>query len=217
MSAPHITGVIALMLHKNPNLTHTEIRDLLRNNPTAKPSDSTPDEDVGWGAGKVNAKAVIDKVTQVNPPIPFAIVEPVAVGLEALRDRFMQTERGPVLSGLFPKHAQEVLALVNNNKKVATVWHRCKGPVWTRLAMRALYTPQESIPTEVDGLQLRDAVRTFVEIVKKYASPAFLEDILRYEPELNRFEEGMSLNNLIELAGADSHTTCALVEAELKV
>jgi subtilisin family serine protease len=217
MSAPHITGVIALMLHKNPNLTHTEIRDLLRSNPTAKPSDSTPDEDVGWGAGKVNAKAVIDKVTQVNPPIPFAIVEPVAVGLEALRDRFMQTERGPVLSGLFPKHAQEVLALVNNNKKVATVWHRCKGPAWTRLAMRALYTPQESIPTEVDGLQLRDAVRTFVEIVKKYASPAFLEDILRYEPELNRFEEGMSLNNLIELAGADSHTTCALVEAELKV
>ena len=29
MSAPHITGLVALMLHKNPNLTHTDIKNLL--------------------------------------------------------------------------------------------------------------------------------------------------------------------------------------------
>ncbi len=203
------------MLHKNPNLTHTEIKSLLVNNPTNKPGDSTPDEDLGWGAGKGNTKAVMDNVIQVNPPIPFAIVEPVAVGLEALRDRFLETERGPLLSELFPKHAREVLALVNTNKKVATVWHRCKGPVWTRLAMRAVHTPDEPIPTEVDGLQLRDAVWTFVAIVKKYASPAFLNDILRYEPELSWFEEGMSLNNIIDVAGNDANKTAALVEVKL--
>lgn len=215
MSAPHITGVIALMLHKNPNLTHTEIKNLLINNPTNKPGDSTPDEDLGWGAGKVNTRAVMDHVTQVNAPIPFAIVEPVAVGLEALRDRFMETERGPLLSELFPKHAREVLALVNTNKKVATVWHRCKGPLWTRLAIRAVHTPNEAIPTEVDGVQLRDAVRMFAAIIKKYASPAFLEDILRYEPELSRFEEGMSLHNIVDVAGRDANKTAALVEMKL--
>ena len=217
MAAPHITGVIALMLHKNPNLTHIQIKDLLKNNSTTKPGDSTPDEDLGWGVGKVNAKAVLDKVGQVNPPIPFAIVEPVAVVLEALRDRFMETERGPLLSELFPKHAREVFALVNTNKKVATVWHRCKGPMWTRLAIRAIHTPNEALPTEIDGLQLRDAVRVFAATIKKYASPAFLEDILRYEPELARFEEGMSLNHIIDLAGSEMKETAALTEAKVTV
>jgi subtilisin family serine protease len=56
MAAPHVTGLIALMLHKNPNLTHTQIKALLVGNPTARPGDSTPDENLGWGAGKANAR-----------------------------------------------------------------------------------------------------------------------------------------------------------------
>jgi subtilisin family serine protease len=214
-AAPHITGLIALMLHKNPNLTHTAIKNALINNPIPKPGDSTPEEDLGWGAGKADAKKVVDALTEVNAPIPFAMVEPVPAGLDALRDRFMETERGPLLSELFPKHAREVFALVNTNKKVATVWHRYKGPVWTRLTIRAVYTPDASIPTEIDGVKLRDAVLAFAAVVKKYASPAFLEDILRYEPELSRFEEGMSLNDIIEVAGSYSNKATALVTVEV--
>jgi len=216
MSAPHITGVIALMLHKNPNLTHTQIKNLLVANPTAKPSDSTPAEDVGWGAGKVNAKAIMDNVIQVNAPIPFAIVEPVPTTFEVLRDRLLETERGPELFELFPKHVQEVMALVNTNKKVATVWHRYKGPVWARLALRAAHTPGMPIPLEIDGVQLKDAILSFAAVVKKYASSTFLADILRYEPELARFEEGMSLDNLIDVVGCPADRA-ALFSEQVKV
>jgi hypothetical protein len=209
MAAPHVTGLIALMLHKNPNLTHTQIKTLLTANPTPRPGDSTPDENVGWGSGKANAKAVMDQVTQVNPPVALSIVElPGTEQFEVLRERFLGTIRGPELSELFPRHVREVMALVNSNKKVATVWHRCRGPVWIRLALRAAHTPGMPLPVEVDGISLLEALQRFGEVVKKYASPSFLEDILRYEPELALFEEGMTLEKVIEVVG--NHTTASI-------
>lgn len=209
MAAPHVAGLIALMLHKNPNLTHTQIKTLLTANPTPRPGDSTPDENVGWGSGKANAKAVMDQVTQVNPPVALSIVElPGTEQFEVLRERFLGTIRGPELSELFPRHVREVMALVNSNKKVATVWHRCRGPVWIRLALRAAYTPGMPLPVEVDGIRLLEALQRFGEVVKKYASPSFLEDILRYEPELALFEEGMTLEKVIEVVG--NHTTAGI-------
>jgi subtilisin family serine protease len=202
MAAPHVTGIIALMLHKNPNLTHTQIKALLVANPTAKPGDSTPDENLGWGAGKVDVKAVVDHVTQVNPPVTASIVElPRHNPFETLRERLLGTRRGPELSELLPRHVDEVMALINTNRKVAAVWHRCRGPVWTRLALRAASTPGMPLPVETDGIRLLDAIRRFGEVLKKHASPSFLEDILRFEPELALFEEGMSLERLIDIFG----------------
>ena len=213
MAAPHVTGLIALMLHKNPNLTHTEIKNLLAANPTPKPGDSTPEEDFGWGVGKANAKAVMDQVDPVNPPVTLSAVElPGANQFESLRSHFLETIRGPALAELLPRHAREVMALINSNRKVATVWHRCRGPVWIRLALRAAYTPGMALPVEVDGIRLLEAISRFGEVVKKYASPSFLEDILRYEPELALFEEGMTLEKVIDVFGnrADSSAVISM-------
>jgi subtilisin family serine protease len=201
MAAPHIAGVIALMLHKNPNLTHTEIRNFLVNNSGGKPGDTTPLEDLGWGAGKVDVKAVLDQVPQVNAPIPFSIVPDPVNNLEVLREKLLQTARGPELSELFPKHARDLWALINTNKRVATVWHRCKGPVWVRLALRMAHTPGMTIPLEVDGISLRQAARRFSAALKKYASPILLEDLRRFEPEFDAIQEGMSLEHLIDVVG----------------
>lgn len=202
MAAPHVTGIIALMLHKDPTLTHTDIKALLTDNASPKPSDSTLDEDLGWGVGKANAKEVLDHVNPVNPPVTLSAVElPGANQFESLRQRFLETMRGPVLAELLPRHAKEVMALINSNKKVATVWHRCRGPVWIRLALRAAYTPGMPLPVEVEGIRFLEALLRFGEVVKKYASPSFLEDILRYEPELALFEEGMTLEKVIDVFG----------------
>lgn len=209
MAAPHITGVIALMLHKKPDLTHTDIKRLLIEHHTDKPDDSTTDEDLGWGAGKVNAKDVVEILSQVNPPVTRTMVEPAAQNFDALTDRLLATERGPELFRLFPRHFQEVMALINTNRRVAAVWHRCKGPIWVRLALRAAHTPGMALPLEVDGLRLMEGIWRFSAIVKKYASPAFIEDILRYEPELALLEEGMSLENLIDAVGNRSLPTNA--------
>jgi subtilisin family serine protease len=65
MSAPHVAGVVALMLQAKGTMTQTEIADCLRN--TAR-SDAfatgVPNND--WGAGKIDAKAALD--CAVPPP-----------------------------------------------------------------------------------------------------------------------------------------------------
>ncbi len=63
-SAPLVAGVVALMLQRNPNLTYVQIRDILQD--TAR-RDHIPDGIVlpsgAWGAGLVDARAAVNKVT----------------------------------------------------------------------------------------------------------------------------------------------------------
>jgi len=200
MSAPHIAGVVALMLHKNPTLTHTQIRNLLIANFAPKPGDSTPDEDLGWGAGKVDAEETLHSTNQVNPPVPKVAVPQTDV-LGALHEQLLATPRGAELAGLFDKHADEVMGLINRNKRVATVWHRCRGPVWVRLALRAAHTPQMRVPLEAEGLSLQDGVRRFGAILMRYASAAFRQDLLRYEADFGLIGDGMTLQEMIDVVG----------------
>ena len=63
MSSPAVTGVVALMLQANPNLTTDEVREILFT--TARNDDKTGDiqaggtSDLRWGWGKVDALAAV--------------------------------------------------------------------------------------------------------------------------------------------------------------
>jgi len=200
MSAPHIAGVIALMLHKDPTLTHTQIKAALTANAAPKPSDSTSAEDLGWGSGKVDVKKTVDAETQINPPVPkLAVPQPDA--LDALHEQLLATERGAELAGLYDKHAGEVWGLINRNKRVATVWHRCRGPVWVRLALRSAYAPNMRVPLEANGLSLYEGIQRFGAILNRYASAAFRQDLERYASDFALVRDGMSLQEMIEAVG----------------
>lgn len=203
MAAPHVTGVIALMLHKNPNLTHTEIRNLMVANFAPKPSDATPDENLGWGAGKVDAQKTEGAVAQVNPPVAMSTVaNPEEVLL--LQEKLLSTRKGAQFYELFNKYFEELLTLVNTNKKVATIWHRYKGPVWMRVGLKALYSPREKVPLEVNGIHLHEGIQAFLGILKQYASKAFLQDFQKYESDLSLIKDGMSLEDMIDVIGNHS-------------
>ena len=72
MAAPHIAGVIALMLEIDPTLTPSQIRDLLMSTATDK---GPAGQDDAWGAGLVNVREVLRAVHQrtvapIGPPAP---------------------------------------------------------------------------------------------------------------------------------------------------
>ena len=155
---------------------------------------------MGWGAGRADAKKTVDTVTQVNPPVPkVAVPQPDALGI--LHEQLLATSRGAELVGLFDKHADEVMELINRNKRVATVWHRCRGPVWVRLALRAAHTPHVRVPLHAAGLSLQESVCRFGEILKRYASTAFRQDLQRYEGDVGMISDGMTLQEMIEAVG----------------
>lgn len=203
MSAPHVAGVVALLLHKNPTLTHTQIKTALTANRTPKPNDSTPDDDVGWGAGRLHAKLAVDAVAQVNAPVARVAQasEAEAQGLVALRDRWLATPRGPRLHGLAEAHAREVWSLIQSNRRVATVWHRCRGPVWVRLALSAAHEPEARLPLQVEELTLAQSLRRFGAALRRYGSATLAAHVDEVSAEIDRIAEGMSLVDLIDALG----------------
>jgi len=211
MSAPHIAGVIALMLHRDPNLKHDEITKALTANAAPKPSGTSPDDDLGWGAGRVDADETMTSaaVLPVNPPVfavaadPSIVPEalPQADPVLALRDELLATARGAEFSQLFKQHAKEVWTLINTNRRVATVWHRCKGPIWVRLSLRAAHSPELPVPMQVDGLALHQAIERFARIMWRYASAPLRRDLQIYLPQVSILRDGMSVSDLIQAVG----------------
>ena len=81
MAAPHVTGAIALLLSANPNLTRTEVNQILAD--TAVPlSAPQPNNDSGWGrldvyaavASQTSAGSLTGQLLAAGLPLPHAVV-----------------------------------------------------------------------------------------------------------------------------------------------
>lgn len=58
LAAPHVAGAIALMLQKNPGLTHVDVRALLIRGAKAPEHEAVPNG--RWGHGMLNVRATLD-------------------------------------------------------------------------------------------------------------------------------------------------------------
>jgi subtilisin family serine protease len=223
MAAPHVAGVIALMLQKNPGLTNDQIRTHLIAHPqTTNEMGTLPNYSWGWGI--VDAEAVVAAVPATTPlmgpasvppseipkkspapPIlspkpglgtatPFAPISPSLMA--RVRSDIFQTETGQFYAQLVRKHFQEVRTLVNTNQRVGTVWVRSGGPTIVRRLLQAIHNPDEPIPSTIDGKSVGDSVKRFFSILRQYGSPALRADLDRYEEVILRFE-GLSYNQFL--------------------
>ena len=157
MAAPHVTGVIALMLEKNENLTHTEIKTLLMDNADASdlPGSNTENK---FGAGRLDAKATIDTITTggrslSSIPSPemihsFATQQTphLILGEGTPLKRLIDTPIGGEVYDLGLKHFRQIRKLINRNKRMATVWHRNKGPLMVHHIIRCSMMPKLEMP-----------------------------------------------------------------------
>ena len=67
MATPHVTGVIALMLEKNPSLDYETVYDILTNHAVDTLSGITyPNNDYGWG--RINALLAIENTPSLTEP-----------------------------------------------------------------------------------------------------------------------------------------------------
>jgi len=89
MAAPHVTGIVALLLQANPNLNAAQMRDILTTTATSDQYTGTVPNNT-YGYGKVNAYLAIVKALQY-------------AGINAY-----QTEKG---INIYPNPAQDILSI----------------------------------------------------------------------------------------------------------
>ncbi len=192
MSAPHVAGVVAVMLQVNPTLTHDKAEQFLRQ--SARPGLSGDANT--WGAGKVDmehavALALQDWLDQhgtmspsevspemhvaaarlaelksaraVSPPVAPAAA-PVAL-INALR----AAPDGELVASAISRSFSEARRLINSHARVATMWHRADGPAVLRKL--ALSAREPRTPALLAGETQRAYFRRFLDQLRRYGSP----------------------------------------------
>lgn len=224
MAAPHVTGAVALMLQKNPELTIEDIKKHLADSAAKDSFTGDPPEANEWGAGKLDVKKLLDLVPvpsggggSLTGPTSFVpgdrqIPEPI-MDLRSLYQRFMATAQGRFYASLASKHADEIWELVNHNKRVATVWHRNGGRKMITLANQLLSNPSEPIPTEIDQIATQERLGNIAEKFYQYGSSQLKKDIEKVSAEIFPMI-GMSINQILELLSNELKISSALTLEE---
>lgn len=176
MAAPHITGVVALMLQRNRTLNFEEIRTHLRATGAVsitEPGRSPPPPPAlptnEWGHGKIEAQRAVELVVPFSP-----------VRLQEVQQRLVTTAIGQTLTALVSTHFDEVVRLINRNRRVATLWHRVGGPVLVRHfltwngAESALLPPRAAVPG------FSKYVDRLLEALARFGSAQLQRDVADY-------------------------------------
>jgi subtilisin family serine protease len=160
-AAPHVTGVVALMLEANPNLSFADIKAKLANSHFDPDPNTGPLPNFDWGAGKIHAEKAVRAALSATPAapadptpepaapeaeqaepifLPAAAYPAARLPLEAqvnlLHHRVAASPVGQLLAALVSEHVDEVSRLINSDRRVLVAWHRMDGPTLLGLLLR---------------------------------------------------------------------------------
>jgi subtilisin family serine protease len=203
MSAPHVTGTVALMFEANPTLTRDAILQALQASATPPPAGGTKET---WGAGKLNALAAVNQVLPGggggSPHVVAASAEDGAFdpaenpaldrrlhglppAVRILRDRMEGLPGGAQLAAIISRHFSEVRRLINHNRRIAVMWHRSEGPRMLGRIFRGAMDPYASaaIRTPLH----REYFDRWFDLLLQYGSPSLRRGITQYRPVLLQF------------------------------
>jgi hypothetical protein len=102
---------------------------------------------------------------------------------------------GAELADAFAEHIEEVVSLINKNRRVAVVWQRNQGPEFMRAAIRGV--PHDVVvPKEVNGVSLEVLLLRMADALQRHGSPelrrAIAErslQVLRWARECSSFTD----------------------------
>lgn len=156
-------------------------------------TDGDPATDIfGYGFAIPVARLAADMSSRLNltltihPTAGEGIVNtvPDAAGLappvraEASLQRDLDaTERGRAFLQAWLRHSGELNAIIQDQRRVATVWQRHNGPALLRMVARAPLEPTLPLPLEVDGVPLREGLEAFLDQVHRHASTELRQEL----------------------------------------
>jgi len=93
------------------------------------------------------------------------------------QEEILGTAGGQRYAEVMLRHQQEVRALIDTNKRVATAWHRNYGPTILHQITHAVCAPETEPPSVINGRSLRECVEKILSMFRRYGSPSLISDI----------------------------------------
>lgn len=119
----------------------------------------------------------------------------------------LKTARGREYEALFRMHMDEVRTLVNTNRRVATVWHRNRGPAFIIHFSKSISQPSYCIPDKVKSVTLQMLFTNMANILKQYGSRRLAEDIDTHLPNVLKYSGCNNVGKIIAMLDEESKDT----------
>lgn len=184
MAAPHITGIVALILQRNRALTWEQVRAHLRAHAEA------PDPITGptlpnheWGAGIVNAETAAASVPAAVVLDDTPLIASTAAAarhvrrMSDLRAAVLRTAAGQLAYSLVSTHLSEAIRLVNTDRRVTVAWHRMGGPEFLRGVLDSAADAPVRVPEVIDGRDVGIGLERFLDALSDAGSLRMRTDI----------------------------------------
>lgn len=78
---------------------------------------------------------------------------------------------GGELANAFEVHIEEILYLINKNRRVGVVWQRYRGPEFIRAAIDGRVGTDVPIPQQVEGVPLEMLLLQMADVLQRHGSP----------------------------------------------
>ena len=98
------------------------------------------------------------------------------------RERIQTTPKGKKWLDIFEKHRPHIVWLVNNNKRVATIWHRNRGPAIINLLMQYIENRSQPFPATINELSFKACIKNIAAAFTQFNdNEEFLKDLKKAE------------------------------------
>ncbi len=130
------------------------------------------------------ALGVVHKVTDADGSQALAVSEEALGKTLEAQTQISASPAGKQLADAAARNVQEVQALVNQNRRVATVWHRNKGPRIARALLGFLSARETTLPDTIDAQPLAQCLQNIQRVLVSFGSEALAADVTKYAPRL---------------------------------
>lgn len=91
--------------------------------------------------------------------------------LEFLEDALRRSPAGARLADEIARHAEEVIRLINHERRVAATWRRNQGPAFIRAAVDSGFVEDVRIPREVNGVRMEELLLRMADALQRHGGP----------------------------------------------
>lgn len=117
--------------------------------------------------------------------------------LKTVEESLRTSKEGRMIWRVIKKHRQEVIGLINHNRKVLVPWRRMYGPAAVAHLVRLIQVPGAAIPREIKGVPLQSILLNISLLLEDNGSPSLATAIRKYRLNIiNAFDQFTTFEEL---------------------